>query len=71
MEKFTNNKFRYRLNEEFVFPEDELDDVIDDSINESIDYGKIHPMHKKSIEQAVLQAFEIHAEATENDLDCA
>ena len=30
IEGFTNNKFRYRLNEEFVFPEDELDDVIDD-----------------------------------------
>ena len=30
IEDFTNNKFRYRLNEEFVFPEDELDDVIDE-----------------------------------------
>ena len=30
IEGFTNNKFRYRLNEEFVFPEDDLDDVIDE-----------------------------------------
>ena len=30
IEDFTNNKFRYRLNEEFVFPEDDLDDVIDE-----------------------------------------
>ena len=29
IEGFTNNKFRYRLNEEFVFPEFELEDVID------------------------------------------
>jgi hypothetical protein len=30
IEGFTNNKFRYRLNEDFVFPEFELDDVIDE-----------------------------------------
>ena len=30
IENFTNNKFNYRLNEEFVFPEDQLDDVIDE-----------------------------------------
>ena len=30
IEGFTNNKFRYRLNEDFVFPEDELDDVFDE-----------------------------------------
>ena len=29
VEAFTNNTFRYRLNEEFVFPEDELEDVFD------------------------------------------
>jgi len=29
IEGFTNNKFRYRLNEDFVFPEFELEDVID------------------------------------------
>jgi hypothetical protein len=27
-------------------------------LNESIDYNKIHPMHKKAIEQAILQAYE-------------
>ena len=26
----TNNKFRYRLNEDFVFPEDELEDIMDE-----------------------------------------
>jgi hypothetical protein len=30
VENFTGEKFRYRLNEEFVFPEFELEDVIDD-----------------------------------------
>jgi len=30
IEGFTNNKFRYRLNEDFVFPEFELEDVIDE-----------------------------------------
>jgi len=30
IEGFTNNKFKYRLNEDFVFPEFELDDVIDE-----------------------------------------
>ena len=30
IEEFTNNKFKYRLNEDFVFPEDELDDIIDE-----------------------------------------
>ena len=30
VENFTNNKFKYSLNEEFVFPEDELDDVFDE-----------------------------------------
>ena len=35
-----------------------LDDVIDDDLNESIDYSNIHPMHKKSVERAVLQAYE-------------
>ena len=30
IENFTNNKFRYRLNEDFVFPESELEDVIDE-----------------------------------------
>jgi len=30
IEDFTNNKFKYRLNEDFVFPEDQLDDIIDE-----------------------------------------